>query len=76
MVTLYTTHCPKCRVLEAKLNKKGIEYQENTDIEYMSSLGIMSVPVLEVDGKLLDFTTANNWINNKGWHNEYQHTIK
>jgi hypothetical protein len=37
----------------------------------------MSVPVLEVDGELLDFTTANNWINNnKEWHNEYQHTIK
>ena len=65
MVTLYTTHCPRCRVLEAKLSQKGIEYQENTDIEYMSSLGIMSVPVLEVDGELLDFTTANNWINNK-----------
>jgi hypothetical protein len=31
----------------------------------------MSVPVLDVDGELLDFTTANNWINNKGWHNEY-----
>ena len=65
MITLYTTHCPKCRVLEAKLAQKGIEYQENTDIDYMSSLGIMSVPVLEVDGELLDFTTANNWINNK-----------
>ena len=65
MITLYTTHCPKCRVLEAKLNQKGIEYQENTDIDYMSSLGIMSVPVLEVDGELLDFVTANNWINNK-----------
>jgi hypothetical protein len=36
----------------------------------------MSVPVLEVDGELLDFTTANNWINNKEWHNEYQYTIK
>lgn len=76
MITLYTTHCPKCRVLEAKLNQKGIEYQENTDIDYMSSLGIMSVPVLEVDGELLDFVTANNWINNKEWHNEHQYTIK
>lgn len=65
MITLYTTHCPKCRVLEAKLNQKGIEYQENTDIDYMESLGIMSVPVLEVDGELLDFVRANNWINNK-----------
>lgn len=65
MITLYTTHCPKCKVLETKLAKKGIEYQENTDIDYMTSLGIMSVPVLEVDGELLDFVKANNWVNNK-----------
>ena len=34
MITLYTTHCPKCKVLEAKLTKKGIEYQEKTEKEY------------------------------------------
>ena len=28
MVTLYTTHCPKCNVLEKKLDKKKIELKE------------------------------------------------
>ncbi len=65
MITLYTTHCPQCRVLEAKLNKKGIEYQENTDIEIMTQMGFMSVPILEVDGQFMNFTEANTWINNK-----------
>lgn len=65
MITLYSTHCPKCKVLATKLQQKNVEYQENTDIDEMEKLGIMSVPVLEVDGELLDFTTANNWINNK-----------
>ena len=76
MVTLYTTHCPRCKVLATKLAQKNIEYVENEDVDYMESIGIMSVPMLEVDGQLLDFVTANNWINNKEWLNEYQYTIK
>ena len=71
MVTLYTTHCPRCKVLATKLAQKNIEYVENEDVDYMESIGIMSVPMLEVDGQLLDFVTANNWINNKEWLNEY-----
>lgn len=66
MVILYSTNCPKCRVLEAKLNLKGIDYEINTDIEKMKSLGIMSVPVLEVDGQLLQFKEATGWINEYG----------
>lgn len=65
MITLYTTHCPRCKVLATKLAQKNIEYVENEDVDYMESIGIMSVPMLEVDGQLLDFVTANNWINNK-----------
>ena len=64
MVVLYSTHCPKCRVLEAKLNLKDIEYKINTDMDKMESLGIMSVPVLEVDNQLLQFKEAVDWINN------------
>lgn len=64
MVVLYSTHCPKCRVLEAKLNLKDIEYEINTDMNKMESLGIMSVPILEVDNQLLQFKEAVDWINN------------
>ena len=33
-------------------------------LDIMEQKGIMSVPVLEVDGKMMNFTEANNWINN------------
>ena len=26
MINLYTTHCPQCKVLQAKLDEKGIKY--------------------------------------------------
>jgi len=61
---LYTTGCPKCEVLKKKLKAKNIEYVENNNVEDMESLGIDQVPVLSVDGNLMSFAEANNWINN------------
>lgn len=63
MVTLYTTHCPKCNVLTAKLNEKGIQYEEVDDVNTMISKKIMTAPYLEVDGNLMDFVNAVNWVN-------------
>lgn len=60
---LYTTHCPRCSILEKKLNMKNITYEECSDIESMKSKGILQVPMLEVDGALMDFSTSNKWIN-------------
>jgi len=62
-IILYTTHCPKCRVLETKLQRKQIAYRECTDIEEMKSLGIQSVPQLKVRNELMDFVQANAFIN-------------
>lgn len=64
IIKLYTTHCPKCKVIESKLNNKNIEYIEISDIKEIQNKGFMSVPVLEVNENIMDFTTANTWINN------------
>lgn len=63
MVVFYTTGCPKCGVLKKKLDAKGIKYKENNSVMEMLSLGITQVPVLKVEDKLLEFSEANNWIN-------------
>lgn len=62
---LYTTKCPKCRVLETKLEEKCIEFAENSDIETMKNLGIDQVPVLYADGKYMEFKEAVQWVNSK-----------
>lgn len=61
-ITLYSTHCPKCKVLEMKLKQKNISYEEVTDIEIMKEKGFMSVPKLEVDGTIYEFKEAAKWI--------------
>ena len=63
-ITLYSTHCPKCMVLEKKLQQKGISYEEINDVNVMTEKGYMSVPMLEVDGVSMDFNEAVKWINN------------
>ena len=64
MITLFSTHCPKCNVLEKKLKAKNIEYEEVNDVEAMKEKGIVTVPVLEVDGEVMDFKAASDWSNN------------
>lgn len=61
-VILWSTHCPRCKVLTLKLQQKGIEYTENTDMEQMKEKGFKEVPKLEVDGVVMDFKTAVEWI--------------
>ena len=63
-VKLYSTHCPKCIVLEKKLNQKNISFEEINDIDVMTAKGFMQAPMLEVDGEIMDFKQANDWINN------------
>ena len=61
-VVLYSTHCPKCNVLESKLNQKGISYEEVNDVKIMREKGFMSAPNLEVNGVDYDFKEAVKWI--------------
>ena len=63
MVVLYSTHCPKCQIIEKKLQQKGISFVEENDVNKMLSMGIKSVPWLDADGELMDFAQANKWIN-------------
>ena len=65
MNILYTTHCPKCNVLEKKLKNKNIEFEICEDIDLMLSKGIQQAPYLEVDNELMDFSKAIKWVNEK-----------
>ena len=62
-VVLYSTHCPRCNVLEKKLQQKEVDYDEVNDTSIMEQKGYLSVPVLEVDGKSMNFKEAVDWIN-------------
>ena len=62
MIKIYSTGCLKCKVLIKKLNEKNIQYEECNDTEIMKAKGIQFLPVLEINGDLLDFKQATEWI--------------
>ena len=65
MIIMYSTGCPKCEILKEKLDAKEISYDLVSDVEEMKKLGITKVPMLSVDGKLMQYRDAVKWINNK-----------
>ncbi len=61
-VILYSTGCPKCKILEKKLNEITVLFTTNNNVDEMLSLGLSSAPALSVDGKLMNFTEAMKWL--------------
>lgn len=60
--TLYTTHCPKCKILLERLEKKNITFETCEDMKILVAKGFKTVPMLEVDGQMMDFAQANKWV--------------
>lgn len=61
-ITLYTTHCPKCMVIEKKLAAAQIKYEICDDQNIMKEKEFNAAPMLEVDGKVMGFKEAVDWI--------------
>lgn len=61
-IILYEHGCPRCKILRSKLDQKDISYVIVSDIEVMQSLGFKEAPKLEVDGVIMDFKQAVDWI--------------
>lgn len=62
---VYTTHCPKCNVLEIKLKNASIAYDVTDDIQPAIDAGFMSAPVLydKIENKFYSFIDAITLIN-------------
>lgn len=66
IIVLYSNGCPKCNVLKSKLDEKNIKYEICSDIDIMLGKGFKSVPMLEVDNKIMDYIESLNWIKEQG----------
>ena len=56
MIKFYSTNCPRCHVLQKKMDNKNIQYEIHTDTQEMVELGLVNAPALLLEnGQLLDF---------------------
>lgn len=62
MITLYSNDCPNCAALKADLDRVGLSYNVCSDIDTMINMGLNELPVLEVNGELLNKNEAIAWV--------------
>lgn len=69
-ITLYSSHCPKCDMIEKILNEKGIVFDlvddENVYLPLAEENNIDSMPFADVNGKILDIKGLQEYIKNRG----------
>lgn len=65
MIKLYTIDCPKCKVLEKKLNNANIDFLVVKDRDEIKAKGMDLMPVLEVDDVRMNFKQACDWVNER-----------
>ena len=65
MIILYSTNCPKCKIIKQKLTQAKMEFTEITDVKQIMEKGFREAPVLEVDGEFMKFPEAVAWLRGK-----------
>ena len=63
-IILYSNNCPRCKILKKKLDDNKINYEIIDNVDTMIDKGLSTVPVLEINGRMLDFKDAVEWVNN------------
>ena len=63
-IILYSNNCPRCKILKKKLDDNKINYEIIDNVDTMIDKGLSTVPVLEINGRMLDFKEAVEWVNN------------
>lgn len=62
-VIVYSSGCPKCKILKSKMDDKNIDFKLIEDVEVMKSKGFEHAPMLEVNEKIYDFNQAIKFVN-------------
>jgi len=62
-IIFYTIHCPACDCLGDELNNSNVDYCMVDDEDELVKRGLDNkhFPMLEVNGKLMDYAQAMRW---------------
>lgn len=64
----YHINSAQCKTVRQKLIENDFEFEEITDIPTILKCGIIHVPMLEIEGEIMDFIQSLKWF--KRWKDE------
>ena len=62
-IILFSSGCPKCKVLKQKLDDRKIEYEVSENFDELIEQNLQTVPVLKVNGEYYQFGEAIKEVN-------------
>lgn len=66
-IKLFTSPtCPNCQVLKRLMDENKIQFSEVQDYNVMEEEGVMSLPTMKAEDRLLPFMDAVNYIREMG----------
>lgn len=67
-IILYSTDCTRCKIIKHILDAHDVPYTEITDKQVMINKDFDSVPVMEVDGKIMDYSGILTWLQDNNYY--------
>ena len=69
-IILYTSDtCHRCKIVKELFKIHSVEYDEITDRDIILSMDVESVPVIEVNGQIIDnWVSVLNWLEKNGYY--------
>lgn len=68
-VILYSTStCHRCHAVKKVLDVNHVTYEEISDINIMKDKHFTEVPMMEVDGKTLDYIEIMTWLRENNYN--------
>ena len=67
-IILYSTNCIRCRLVKQMLDIHNVSYTEINDQQAFEDKELESFPVLEVDGKIMEYSTILTWLKQNNYY--------
>ena len=68
VIKLYSTDCVRCNIVKQMLNTHKVKYKEIHSKEAILDMGFDSAPILEVDGKAMEYHDILIWLEDNGYY--------
>lgn len=67
-IILYSTECTRCKIIKRMLDVHNVPYTEINDKQMMLEKEFESAPVLEVDGKVMEYSAILTWMRQNNYY--------
>lgn len=67
-IILYSTDCPRCKLVKQMLDVHNIPYTEIVNKQVILDKDFDSVPMMDVDGKIMDYSGILTWLEQNNYY--------